>query len=163
MSGIKYKRKRLWEAQDRRCFYCRCKLEEREATADHVRAIHRQGKTCWENLVVACEGCNTTKGHQEPDWLLQRLGILIPFVAYREMTLAPILITRGKERVNVGGNRAAILTRKVKTSVAPVVLEAQGTKFAPKRVLQEIVRQKARKLALERAQEAVAEKAKGTP
>ena len=50
-----------------RCAYCR---DRRASTVDHVIPTSRGGANTWENVVAACEPCNTRKG----DRLLRELG-----------------------------------------------------------------------------------------
>ncbi|WP_269581954.1 HNH endonuclease [Roseibium sp. Sym1] len=45
-----------------RCQYCDTKFPSTELTFDHVLPRSRGGTTCWENIVAACEPCNTRKG-----------------------------------------------------------------------------------------------------
>ena len=47
-----------------RCQYCGGKFAPRDLTFDHVVPRAAGGTTCWENIVAACEGCNTDKDHQ---------------------------------------------------------------------------------------------------
>lgn len=50
------------KTQNGRCIYCFEPLKRRQATADHVKARHRHGKTSRDNIVAACEPCNHLKG-----------------------------------------------------------------------------------------------------
>ena len=45
------------------CQYCENKFPESELTRDHVIPRKFNGKTNWENIVTACNSCNTKKGH----------------------------------------------------------------------------------------------------
>lgn len=45
------------------CQYCNGKFETKDLTFEHVIPRARGGQTSWENIVSACEPCNTTKGH----------------------------------------------------------------------------------------------------
>ena len=49
------------------CQYCGDKFRTHELTFDHVVPRSRGGRTCWDNIVTACQGCNTAKGNQMPD------------------------------------------------------------------------------------------------
>lgn len=55
------------------CHYCGKNLEHAkrsEQTVDHVVPRSRDGSNKMSNLVMACPGCNTTKGDQTPtEWL----------------------------------------------------------------------------------------------
>ena len=44
--------------QDSRCVYCRVKTK---LTIDHVIPLSRGGSHSWENLVLACQTCNSSK------------------------------------------------------------------------------------------------------
>ena len=44
------------------CQYCHNTFPQKELTLDHVIPISRGGKTSWENIVSACNPCNSTKG-----------------------------------------------------------------------------------------------------
>jgi len=49
------------------CQYCCQPLAYREATLDHVVPRSQGGMTTWQNVVVACHGCNRKKGGRTPD------------------------------------------------------------------------------------------------
>jgi len=54
-------------ARDRwTCQYCGKKFPDRELTYDHVVPRSQGGKTCWENIVTACQDCNAKKGDRTP-------------------------------------------------------------------------------------------------
>jgi 5-methylcytosine-specific restriction endonuclease McrA len=44
------------------CQYCNSNFSQKELTLDHVLPISRGGKTSWENIVSACNPCNSRKG-----------------------------------------------------------------------------------------------------
>jgi len=51
------------------CQYCGTDVTKTTGTLDHVVPISRGGKTSWENIVTACESCNSQKGNKmSPDW-----------------------------------------------------------------------------------------------
>lgn len=67
-----WKKKQLTK-QDRRCHYCKCKMDTttyspgeqfplNAVTVDHVVPRSRGGSDHPNNLVLACFGCNSTKG-----------------------------------------------------------------------------------------------------
>jgi 5-methylcytosine-specific restriction endonuclease McrA len=61
-------------ARDRwRCQYCGQKKKIAELTYDHVIPRSRGGKTCWENIVTACQDCNARKGDRTPEQAGMRL------------------------------------------------------------------------------------------
>jgi hypothetical protein len=43
------------------CTYCRCPLDRKTATLDHVKARSRGGQSSISNLVLSCGPCNTAK------------------------------------------------------------------------------------------------------
>lgn len=49
------------------CQYCREQFSEDELTFDHVVPITQGGKKTWENIVAACEPCNSRKEARTPD------------------------------------------------------------------------------------------------
>jgi 5-methylcytosine-specific restriction endonuclease McrA len=44
------------------CSYCGRKLRFKQATVDHIIPLSRGGKTCYDNLCIACQRCNNLKG-----------------------------------------------------------------------------------------------------
>ena len=46
------------------CQYCSTQLPRNSLTLDHVRPLSLGGKTNWENIVAACQKCNTQKGNK---------------------------------------------------------------------------------------------------
>lgn len=48
------------------CQYCGEKFKTSELTFDHVIPRSRGGRTNWENIVAACQSCNTRKGSRMP-------------------------------------------------------------------------------------------------
>lgn len=48
------------------CQYCGDRFPAEDLTFDHVIPRSRGGRTCWENIVTACQGCNLTKGNRLP-------------------------------------------------------------------------------------------------
>lgn len=62
-------RKRVLAREHHRCAYC----SRRATTIDHVVPRSLGGPDTWENLVAACEPCNTRKGSRTLDQLGWRL------------------------------------------------------------------------------------------
>jgi len=58
------KRLRIFERDTHRCVYCGQQFPPEELTIDHVEARVRGGDRSDGNLVTACRGCNTLKGHR---------------------------------------------------------------------------------------------------
>jgi len=82
----------LWAA-DPHCWYCGCELALAETTADHLVPRRRGGATAADNLVIACERCNQSKGA----WPLARIACLVPRGAG--------LVTFRRARVLIVGER----------------------------------------------------------
>lgn len=49
------------------CQYCLTGFKTHDLTFDHVIPRSRGGRTSWNNIVTACQGCNTQKGNQMPN------------------------------------------------------------------------------------------------
>ena len=64
------KRKEIFERDGYRCVYCGVQLPAEELTLDHVQPRVRGGDRSEGNLVTACGGCNTLKGHQRLSFFL---------------------------------------------------------------------------------------------
>ncbi|WP_163996064.1 HNH endonuclease [Pyxidicoccus caerfyrddinensis] len=64
--GVKFSRENVYLRDNCRCQYCGSKVSRPEATYDHVLPRAQGGKTCWENVVIACVPCNQKKGNRTP-------------------------------------------------------------------------------------------------
>jgi 5-methylcytosine-specific restriction endonuclease McrA len=58
------RREQVFERDEYRCVYCGEVFPADELTIDHVQARVRGGDRSGGNLVTACSGCNTAKGHR---------------------------------------------------------------------------------------------------
>lgn len=58
------KRSQIFERDEYRCVYCGERFPGEELTVDHVQPRVRGGDRSEGNLVTACRGCNTLKGHR---------------------------------------------------------------------------------------------------
>lgn len=58
------RRERVFARDDYRCVYCGQTYPAEELTVDHVQPRVRGGDHSGGNLVTACQGCNTRKGHR---------------------------------------------------------------------------------------------------
>jgi 5-methylcytosine-specific restriction endonuclease McrA len=45
------------------CQYCSTQFPRNELTLDHVLPISKGGRTSWDNIVAACNPCNSRKGN----------------------------------------------------------------------------------------------------
>lgn len=62
--AVKFSRINVATRDGFRCQYCGDKHELRKLTYDHVVPRAKGGRTSWENIVMACYGCNAKKGAQ---------------------------------------------------------------------------------------------------
>src|SRR3712207_1746976 len=58
------RRDQIFERDQYRCVYCGEVFPAEDLTVDHVQARVRGGDRSGGNLVTACAGCNTLKGHR---------------------------------------------------------------------------------------------------
>lgn len=61
-SNIAFTRHNVFLRDRFQCQYCGSEFEPRDLTFDHVLPRAAGGVTEWENIVAACEDCNTRKG-----------------------------------------------------------------------------------------------------
>ena len=54
-----------------RCIYCESKLNDKNATADHIVPISKFGNNCQVNLIVCCKECNNERGSMNFDEYLR--------------------------------------------------------------------------------------------
>jgi 5-methylcytosine-specific restriction endonuclease McrA len=64
--AIKFSRINVAMRDDFKCQYCGVPHRLRGLTYDHVVPKSQGGKTNWENIVMACYGCNEKKGNRSP-------------------------------------------------------------------------------------------------
>ena len=64
--GVKFSRQNVYVRDGGRCQYCSARVASNAFTYDHVLPRVQGGKTCWENVVVACIPCNQRKGGRTP-------------------------------------------------------------------------------------------------
>lgn len=61
--------------RDKKCIYCG---ESRHLELDHIRPISKNGKSIYNNFVVACRSCNSSKGSKNIfEWCKDK-GIKVP-------------------------------------------------------------------------------------
>ena len=53
----------LGETKNPRCIYCNKKLNETNATIDHIVPISKGGNNCQVNLITCCINCNNERGN----------------------------------------------------------------------------------------------------
>lgn len=77
------KRTRIFERDEYRCVYCGEQFSAEELSVDHVQARVRGGDHSDGNLVTACKGCNTLKGHRRlADFLRENPSVRAHFFAH---------------------------------------------------------------------------------
>jgi 5-methylcytosine-specific restriction endonuclease McrA len=64
--AIKFSRMNVATRDEFCCQYCGRKLPLGKLTYDHVVPRSQGGRTTWENIVMACYGCNERKGDRTP-------------------------------------------------------------------------------------------------
>lgn len=64
-------RRRLWDQQGGRCYYCSIKVQLQRLTIDHYDPKHLGGSDRPWNKVGACGPCNSAKGRQTPAQFIQ--------------------------------------------------------------------------------------------
>jgi 5-methylcytosine-specific restriction endonuclease McrA len=62
---VVFTRKNVFMRDGYKCQYCG--KESKKLTLDHVMPTSRGGKNVWENVVAACQGCNSTKSNRTPE------------------------------------------------------------------------------------------------
>lgn len=60
--AVKFNRRNIYLRDDFQCQYCGIKPAKEELTIDHIVPRARGGKSEWENVVLACQKCNSRKG-----------------------------------------------------------------------------------------------------
>ncbi len=61
---VKISRENIKVRDEFRCQYCGEKFRSQELTMDHVHPKKMGGQYRWDNIVSACERCNSLKGHR---------------------------------------------------------------------------------------------------
>ena len=106
-------------AADRRCRYCGCGIRKtNQATLDHILPVSRGGSDGAENLTLACQRCNVSKGERTPaEWAA---SILAARPAAADDALAWAAADAEWGRVGLGPN-AAPLNRGNNRAVAEAI------------------------------------------
>jgi 5-methylcytosine-specific restriction endonuclease McrA len=63
---VKFSRRNIFLRDENRCQYCLQRFHTQQLSLDHVIPRSRGGETNWENIVSACQRCNTRKGSRTP-------------------------------------------------------------------------------------------------
>jgi 5-methylcytosine-specific restriction endonuclease McrA len=62
--AVKFNRRNIYLRDNFQCQYCGVKPVKEELTIDHINPRSRGGISEWENVVLACQRCNSKKGNQ---------------------------------------------------------------------------------------------------
>jgi len=73
--AVKFSRYNVYARDGGRCQYCGSKVPREEMQYEHVVPRSQGGKTCWENIVVACMPCNQRKAGRTPEQAGMRLRL----------------------------------------------------------------------------------------
>ena len=77
------KRDRVFARDDYRCVYCGKRFAADGLSVDHVEPRARGGDQSNGNLVTACKGCNTLKGHRRvSEFLKEDVAARANFLRY---------------------------------------------------------------------------------
>ena len=90
---VKFSRINICARDKYRCQYCGHKLPVAELTYDHVVPRSAGGKTSWENIVSACEPCNSRKGNRTP----AQAGMRLLTVPVRPKALAAYVLRLSRD------------------------------------------------------------------
>lgn len=66
VGDVKFTRKNLYSHYKNTCCYCGGHFKTSELNLDHVLPRSREGKTTWDNIVLSCIPCNTSKADRTP-------------------------------------------------------------------------------------------------
>lgn len=70
---IRFSRDNIYLRDRGKCQYCNVPVTRAEFQYEHVVPRRQGGKTCWENIVVACHTCNQRKAGRTPEQAGMRL------------------------------------------------------------------------------------------
>jgi 5-methylcytosine-specific restriction endonuclease McrA len=71
--AVKFSRHGIYARDHGKCQYCGDRVRKTEMQYEHVIPRAQGGKTCWENIVVACMACNQRKANRTPEQAGMRL------------------------------------------------------------------------------------------
>lgn len=72
-NAVKFSRENVYTRDKGKCQYCGNKVPRAKSTYDHVIPREQNGKTKWENIVIACFACNQRKRNRTPEQAGMRL------------------------------------------------------------------------------------------
>jgi hypothetical protein len=76
LTSSKYRQRKriLHEHQGGKCFWCPTVLRLEDATMDELIPRSRGGTQRWDNIVVACEPCNSSRADNSPPaWAIEKV------------------------------------------------------------------------------------------
>jgi 5-methylcytosine-specific restriction endonuclease McrA len=95
--NVKFSRANIYARDEYTCQFCLQKAGEggrlsiSDLTFDHVVPRSRGGQTSWENIVTACQSCNTRKANRTPkeaNMILHRIPVRPMYVGNMEFILS---------------------------------------------------------------------------
>jgi 5-methylcytosine-specific restriction endonuclease McrA len=85
---VRFSRENVFRRDKYKCMYCGCTGTAKTLTMDHVVPRSKGGTHTWDNVVTACERCNSLKGDRTPEEAKMSLRTpkapLHPVVAFAE-------------------------------------------------------------------------------
>ncbi len=92
---VKFNRRNIYMRDHYTCQYCGVRPPKEELTIDHIIPRSKGGRSTWENVVLACQTCNSHKGSKTP----AEAGMQLRKAAKRPHWLATLRSTlKGPER-----------------------------------------------------------------
>jgi 5-methylcytosine-specific restriction endonuclease McrA len=92
---VKFNRRNIYMRDHYTCQYCGVKPHREELTIDHIIPRCRGGRSTWENVVLACQSCNSAKGSM----LAEEAGMQLARTPRRPHWLSTLRSTlKGPER-----------------------------------------------------------------
>ncbi|MCA2982095.1 MAG: HNH endonuclease [Myxococcaceae bacterium] len=70
---VRFSRINIYARDEDTCQYCGAQRRRADLNLDHVVPRSQGGRTCWENVVCSCIGCNLKKGGRTPEQAGMRL------------------------------------------------------------------------------------------
>ncbi|MGL1885952.1 MAG: HNH endonuclease [Reichenbachiella sp.] len=89
--GVVLTRQNIFKRDEHHCQYCG---QANELTLDHLIPKSKGGRSTWNNLVTACQSCNSKKG----DLSLAKSGMILKRIPFRPSYLMFIKYSMGELR-----------------------------------------------------------------
>ncbi len=81
-TGILDTRKRLYNMQEGRCFYCNSVVKFCWSSVEHIVPVSKGGTYSASNMVMACRGCNGDKGSKGLMGFVKEKNLSLPDIIY---------------------------------------------------------------------------------